>query len=46
MESGRDCVEEIARPTRSTIGSKVPIQPTIFRKNMYETMSWFPSALR
>ena len=39
MESGRGAVEEIALPTRSTIGSRVPIQPTVWRKNMYETIS-------
>jgi hypothetical protein len=34
MESGRAWLEEIATPTRSTIGSRVPIPPTICRKNM------------
>ncbi len=39
MESGRGVVEEIALPTRSTTGSRVPIQPTVCRKDMYEMMS-------
>ncbi len=46
MESGRGVVEEIALPTMSTTGSRVPIQPTACRKTRYETTSWFPSELR
>jgi hypothetical protein len=39
MEPGRGVVDEIRLPTISTTGNSVPIQPTVFRRNMYETMS-------
>src|SRR6266849_5252165 len=46
MEYGRGDVKKIMLPAISTIGRRVPIQPTVFRRNMYEMMSSFLSGLR
>ena len=45
MEPGSDVVK-IALPASSTTGSRVPIQPTVFRRYIYEIISSFFSGSR
>ena len=46
MEYGRGDVKKAMLPAISTIGRRLPIHPTVFRRNMYEMMSSFSSGLR